>query len=182
VHVTVSAYTLTPSTLPRVPPNAANRNEKSTNRLASQQITTLHKGIHATVSLMEQTSSTRNAMQHAGPQQGQDQNGQEEMPLIDALDNADQTPLPNSTSAKKKIPSEALKKIRDQQTLIPKLNSNNTLYPLAYYILSSVMCYYSTLTTRVLYVCIFGQLQLGYVNDQCTSTNPCISLVGCIIS
>jgi hypothetical protein len=51
-------------------------------------------------------------MQNATTQQGQEQNGQEDMPLIDALDNADQTPLPNSTSAKRKIPSEALKKIR----------------------------------------------------------------------
>ena len=70
---------------------------------------------------MDQASSTRNAMQHAAPQQGQEQNGQEDMPLIDALDNADHTLLPNSTSAKKKIPSEALKKIRDQQTLIKQL-------------------------------------------------------------
>jgi hypothetical protein len=60
-------------------------------------------------------------MQNATTQQGQEQIGQEDMPLIDALDNADQTPLPNSTSAKKKIPSEALKKIRDQQTLIKQL-------------------------------------------------------------
>jgi hypothetical protein len=70
---------------------------------------------------MEQASSTRNAMQHAATQQGQEQNGQDDMPLIDALDGTGQTPLPNSTSAKKKIPSEALKKIRDQQTLIKQL-------------------------------------------------------------
>jgi hypothetical protein len=70
---------------------------------------------------MDQASSTHNAMQQAAPQQGQEQNGQEDMLLIDALDNADQTPLPNSTSAKKKIPSEALKKIRDQQALIKQL-------------------------------------------------------------
>jgi hypothetical protein len=70
---------------------------------------------------MEQASSTRNAMQHAATQHGQEQNGQEDMPLIDALENADQTPLPNSTSAKRKIPSEALKKIRDQPTLIKQL-------------------------------------------------------------
>ena len=70
---------------------------------------------------MEHSSSTRNATQQAATQQGQEQNGQEDMPLIDALDNADQTPLPNSTSAKKKIPSEALKKIRDQQILIKQL-------------------------------------------------------------
>ena len=70
---------------------------------------------------MEQASSTRNATQQAATQQGQEQNGQEDMPLIDALDSTDQTPLPNSTSAKKKIPSEALKKIRDQQTLIKQL-------------------------------------------------------------
>ena len=68
---------------------------------------------------MEQASSTR--MQHAAQQQGQEQNGQEDMPLIDALENVDQTPLSNSTSSKKKIPSEALKKIRDQQTLIKHL-------------------------------------------------------------
>ena len=65
---------------------------------------------------MEQSSSARNTTQ-----QGQEHNGQEDMPLIDALDTADQTPLPNSTSAKKKIPSEALKKIRDQQALIKQL-------------------------------------------------------------
>jgi hypothetical protein len=70
---------------------------------------------------MDQASSTRNAMQQAATQQGQEQNRQDDMPLIDALDGADQTPLPNSTSAKKKIPSEALKKIRDQQTLIKQL-------------------------------------------------------------
>ena len=68
---------------------------------------------------MEHASSTR--MQHAATQQGQEQNGQEDMPLIDALENVDQTPLSNSTSSKKKIPSEALKKIRDQQTLIKQL-------------------------------------------------------------
>ena len=68
---------------------------------------------------MEQASSTR--MQHAAQQQGQEQNGQEDMPLIDALENVDQPPLSNSTSSKKKIPSEALKKIRDQQTLIKQL-------------------------------------------------------------
>jgi hypothetical protein len=67
---------------------------------------------------MDQVSSARSAMQNATTQQGQEQNGQEDMALIDALDNEDQTPLPNSTSAKKKIPSEALKKIRDQQTII----------------------------------------------------------------
>ncbi len=49
------------------------------------------------------------------------ENGQEDMPLIDALDNADQTSLSNSTSVKRKIPSEALKKIRDQQNLIKQL-------------------------------------------------------------
>jgi hypothetical protein len=70
---------------------------------------------------MDQASSTRYTMQNATTQQGQEQNGQEDMPLIDALDNVDQNPLPNSTSAKKKIPSEALKKIRDQQTLIKQL-------------------------------------------------------------
>ena len=70
---------------------------------------------------MEQASSSR--MQHAATQQGQEQNGQEDMPLIDALtlDGTDQTPLPNSTSTKRKIPSEALKKIRDQQNLIKHL-------------------------------------------------------------
>ena len=65
---------------------------------------------------MEQASSTR--MQHAAQQQGQEQNGQEDMPLVDALENVDQPPLSNSTSSKKKILSEALQKIRDQQTLI----------------------------------------------------------------
>ena len=70
---------------------------------------------------MEQASSTRNATPQAATQQGQEQNGQEDMPLIDALEHADQTLLPNSTSAKRKIPSEALKKIRDQQTLIKQL-------------------------------------------------------------
>ena len=70
---------------------------------------------------MEQALQTRNAMQHAATQQGQEQNGQDDMPLIDALDGTDQTPLPNSTSTKKKIPSEALKKIKDQQTLIKQL-------------------------------------------------------------
>jgi hypothetical protein len=70
---------------------------------------------------MEHSSSTRNATQQAATQQGQEQNGQEDMPLIDALDNADQTSLPNSTSAKRKIPSQALKKIRDQQTLLDKI-------------------------------------------------------------
>jgi hypothetical protein len=68
---------------------------------------------------MDQTSSTRYT--NTTTQQGQEQNGQEDMPLIDALDTADQTPLPNSTSAKKKISSEALKKIRDQQVLIKQL-------------------------------------------------------------
>ena len=38
VHVTVSAYTLTPSTLTRVPPNAANRNEKSTTPVSTNAI------------------------------------------------------------------------------------------------------------------------------------------------
>jgi hypothetical protein len=70
---------------------------------------------------MEQASSTRNATQQAATQQGQEQHGQEDMPLIDALDNVDQTPLPTFTSVKKKIPSEALKKIKDQQTLIKQL-------------------------------------------------------------
>jgi hypothetical protein len=70
---------------------------------------------------MEHSSSTRNATQQAATQQGQEQNGQDDMPLIDALDSTDQTPLPNSTFAKKKIPSEALKKIRDQQALIKQL-------------------------------------------------------------
>ena len=70
---------------------------------------------------MEQASSTRQVTQQAATQQGQEQHGQEDMPLIDALDTADQTPLPNSSSAKKKIPSEALKKIRDQQALIKQL-------------------------------------------------------------
>ena len=70
---------------------------------------------------MEQSSSVRNATQQAATQQGQEQNGQDDMPLIDALEGTDQTPLPNSTSTKKKIPSEALKKIRDQQTLIKQL-------------------------------------------------------------
>ncbi len=60
-------------------------------------------------------------MPQAATQQGQEQNGQEDMPFIDALENADQTLLPNSTSAKRKIPSEALKKIRDQHTLIKQL-------------------------------------------------------------
>jgi hypothetical protein len=50
---------------------------------------------------MEQASSTR--MQHAAQQQGQEQNGQEDMPLIDALENVDQPPLSNSTSSKKKF-------------------------------------------------------------------------------
>ena len=68
---------------------------------------------------MDQASTTRYT--NATTQQGHEQNGQEDMPLIDALDHADQTPMPNSTSAKKKIPSEALKKIRDQQTLIKQL-------------------------------------------------------------
>ncbi len=70
---------------------------------------------------MEQSSSTRNATPQAATQQGQEQNGQDDMPLIDALDGPDQTPLSYSTSTKKKIPSEALKKIRDQQTLIKQL-------------------------------------------------------------
>ncbi len=68
---------------------------------------------------MEQAYSSR--MQHAATQQGQEQNGQEDMPLVDALEHADQTLLSNSSSSKKKIPSEALKKIRDQQTLIKQL-------------------------------------------------------------
>ena len=70
---------------------------------------------------MEQTSSTRNVTPQAATQHGQEQIGQDDMPLIDALDGPDQTPLSNSTSTKKKIPSEALKKIRDQQALIKQL-------------------------------------------------------------
>jgi hypothetical protein len=52
---------------------------------------------------MEQASSTRNATPNAATQQGQEQIGQDDMPLIDALDGPDQTPLSNSTSTKKKF-------------------------------------------------------------------------------
>ncbi len=70
---------------------------------------------------MDRASSARSTRHNATTQPGQEQNGQEDMPLIDALDNADQTPLPHSTSARKKIPSDALKKIRDQQNIIKLL-------------------------------------------------------------
>ena len=55
---------------------------------------------------MEQQSSTRTDMQNAAQQQ-QDQNGHEDMPLIDALTSSDQTPHPSTVS--RKTPSEALK-------------------------------------------------------------------------
>jgi hypothetical protein len=64
---------------------------------------------------MERTSSAHNDMQNAAQQQ-QDQNG---MPLIDALASSDQTPHLSTVS--RKTPSEALKKIKAQQTLIKQL-------------------------------------------------------------
>jgi hypothetical protein len=57
-------------------------------------------------------------MQQEAAQQKQEQNGFDDMPLVDAL--ADQTPHP-TTTATKKTPSEALKKIKAQQTLIKQL-------------------------------------------------------------
>ena len=67
---------------------------------------------------MEQQSSTRTDMQNAAQQQ-QDQNGHEDMPLIDALASSDQTPHPSTVP--RKTPSEALRKIKAQQTLIKQL-------------------------------------------------------------
>jgi hypothetical protein len=67
---------------------------------------------------MEHTSSIRTDMQNAAQQQ-QDQNGHEDMPLIDALASSDQTPHP--TTVTRKTPSKALKKIKAQQTLIKQL-------------------------------------------------------------
>ena len=63
---------------------------------------------------MEPTSSTHTDMQQTAQQQ-QDHNGHEDMPLIDALTSTDQTPHPSTV---RKTPSEALRKIKAQQTLI----------------------------------------------------------------
>jgi hypothetical protein len=68
---------------------------------------------------MEHASSTRHGMQHTVTQQGHEHNGQDGMPLIDALDGTDQTSLP--TTSAKKTPSDALRKIKAQETLIKKL-------------------------------------------------------------
>ncbi len=52
-------------------------------------------------------------------QQQQEQNGNEDMPIIDALTSSDQTPHPSTVS--RKTPSEALRKMKAQQTLIKQL-------------------------------------------------------------
>jgi hypothetical protein len=57
-------------------------------------------------------------MQHAAQQQ-QEQNGNEDMPIIDAMTSSDQTPHPSTVS--RKTPSEALRKMKAQQTLIIQL-------------------------------------------------------------
>ena len=67
---------------------------------------------------MEHKSSTRTDMQNAAQQQ-QDQNGHEDMPLIDALASSDQTPHPSTVT--RKTPSETLRKMKAQQTLIQQL-------------------------------------------------------------
>ena len=67
---------------------------------------------------MEHTASTRNDMQNAAQQQ-QDQHGHEDMPLIDALASSDRTLHPSTVT--RKTPSETLRKMKAQQTLIQQL-------------------------------------------------------------
>ncbi len=67
---------------------------------------------------MDHTSATNSDMQHAAQQQ-QEQNGNEDMPIINALTSSDQTPHPSTVS--RKTPSEALRKMKAQQTLIKQL-------------------------------------------------------------